>query len=246
MEVQDTVANYTSDFSFSIDGVSSNTLGVFVDTLEPVPHAQQRYTTGLTRKPYAIPDEVYNEISYSIAFYKFFPSDMDDKEIRKFLSKGSVLQLSNLPTVYFNILTMSCEVSQRADNRRIDYVLTFTLEPYRYGLSNPWINISSGATVANAGNITSYPLIELTDPDGDIVLTVNDIDYELKGLTASETETPNKVYIDRERFIIYDQNNMLMIGKDDGKMPELIVGNNSISWTGDITAVRLKTNWREI
>lgn len=240
------MANYTSDFSFSIDGISSDTHGVFVETLEPVPHAQQRYTTGLTRKPYAIPDEVYNEIPYSITFYKFFPSDMDDKALRTFLSKGSILQLSILPSVYFKILTMSCQISQTADNKRINYVLSFTLEPYRYGLNNAWINISSGATVVNEGTITAYPLIELTDPDGDIKLTVNNVDYEIKGLSASETEIPNKVYIDRERFIIYDQDNMLLIGKDDGKMPELIVGNNAISWEGDITAVRIKTNWREI
>ena len=240
------MANYTSDYNFTIDGVSSDTHGIFVETLEPVPHAQQRYTTGITSKPYGIPDGVYNEISYSIAFHKFYPSDMDDKELRLFLSKGSILQLSNLPTVYFSILTMSTQISQTADNKRIDYVLSLTLEPYRYGVTNPWINITSGATVKNDGTITSYPLIELTDPDGDIVLTVNDVDYEIKGLTASETETPNKLYIDRERFIIYDQDNMLIIGKDDGKMPELNVGNNAISWEGDITAVRIKTNWREI
>lgn len=240
------MANYTSDYNFTIDGVSSDTHGIFVDILEPVPHAKQRYTTGLTRKPYAIPDEVYNEIPYTITFYKFFPSDMDDSALRSFLSHGEILQLSILPDVYFKILTMSCDVSQTADNRRINYVLSLTLEPYRYGLLNPWITITSGATVKNDGTITAYPLIELTDPDGDIVLTVNDVDYELKGLSASETETPNKIYIDRERFVIYDQDNMILIGKDDGKMPELIVGNNAISWEGDITAVRIKTNWREL
>lgn len=240
------MANYTSDYSFSLDGVSSDEYGVFVDTLDPVPHAQQRYTTGLTRKPYGIPDGVYNEIPYRIAFRKFYPDDMDDKEIRLYLSKGNILKLSILPDVYFKILTMSTAIDQTADNKRIDYELSLTLEPYRYGVDNPWIAIESGDTVENEGTITAFPLIELTNPDGDIKISVNDVEYEVKGLTASETETPNKVYIDRERFIIYDQDNKLLIGKDNGKLPEMVVGDNEISWAGTVEAVRIKTNWREI
>ena len=240
------MANYTSDYYFTIDGTSSNTYGLFVETLDPVPHAQQRYSTGITSKPYGIPNGVYNEIPYNITFHKFYPTDLDDKEIRTFLSKGSILQLSILPTIYFSILTMSTQISQTADNKRIDYVLSLTLEPYRYGVNNPWINLTSGATVKNNGTITALPVIELTDPDGDIKITVNNVEYEIKGLEASGTETPNKVYIDRERFILYDQNNKLLIGKDNGKLPELAVGDNVITWDGTITAVRIKVNWREI
>lgn len=240
------MANYTSDYYFTIDGTSSNTYGLFVETLDPVPHAQQRYSTGITSKPYGIPNGVYNEIPYNITFHKFYPTDLDDKEIRSFLSKGSILQLSILPTVYFSILTMSTQISQTADNKRIDYVLSLTLEPYRYGVNNPWINLTSGATVKNEGTIVALPVIELTDPDGDIKITVNNVEYEIKGLEASGTETPNKVYIDRERFILYDQNNKLLIGKDNGKLPELAVGDNTITWDGTVTAVRIKVNWREI
>lgn len=240
------MADYTSDFNFSIDGVSSNTYGLFVDTLEPVPHAQQNYTTGTTSKPFAIPDGTYEAITYTINMYKFYPASMDDSSIRSFLSKGSILRLSNLTTVYFKILTIRTGISQRADNRRIDYSVTFTLEPYRYGVDNAWVNIASGATVSNAGTITSHPLIELRNPDGDITITVNNEDYELKGLTPSTSETPNLVFIDRELFAVYDHDNMLLIGKDNGKMPELVVGNNAISWTGTVEAVRIKTNWREI
>lgn len=240
------MADYTSEYSFSIDGASSNTYGVFVDVLEPVPHARQRYTTGITRKPYAVPDGTYEAIDYRIRFYKFFPSSMDDYSIRSFLSKGSVLKLSTYTAVYFKILTISTNISQRADNRRIDYEVTLTLEPYRYGIENEWAVITSGATVVNSGTINSLPLIELTNPDGDITITVNNVDYELKGLSPSETETPNKVYIDSELFAVYDQDNMLLIGKDNGKLPELVVGNNTITWTGTVEAVKIKTNWREI
>lgn len=242
------MADYTSDYSFQIDGVSSNSHGVFVATLEPVPPAEQRYTTGFTgaEEPYSIPDNVFKAVSYSITFYKFFPLSMDDSAIRLFLSKGSVLQLSNYPLVYFKILTITHSTRQTADNKRIEYTVNFTLKPFKYGLSNDWIAVSKGDTVVNSGTWKSNPLIELTDPDGDITIKVNNVEYKVTGLTASTTETPNKYYIDSDRFVIYDHNNQLITGKDSGKLPELVVGNNVITWTGDVDAVRIKTNWREI
>lgn len=243
------MANYTSDYSFTIDGISSDTHGIWVDTLNPVPHAKQRYTSGYTGsdEPYALPDDVFEPIKYNITFYKFFPTSLDDSALRAYLIKGSVLQLSILPDVYFKILSITTQqVSQTADNKRINYVLSLTLKPFRYLVSNDWITLSKGDTVVNNGTWKSKPLIELTDPDGDITLKVNNVDYKITGLTASQSETPNKYYIDSDRFIIYNQNNELITGKDSGKLPELIVGNNVITWTGTVTTVKIKLNRREI
>lgn len=243
------MADYTSDYSFTIDGVSSDTYGVWVDTLDPVPHAKQRYTSGYTgsEEPYAMPDNVFEPIKYTITFFKFFPSSLDDSAIRAFLIKGQVLQLSTLPDVYFKILSISSQTSQTADNRRINYQVSFTLKPFRYGLTNNWITLSKGDTVVNSGTWVAKPLIELTNADGDIKITVNGIDYEIKGLTPSnDALNPAKTYIDSSRFIVYNDNNMLITGKDNGIMPELKVGNNTITWTGTVDTVKIKTNWREI
>lgn len=244
------MANYTSDYSFKIDGISSDEYGVFVDTLEPVPHANQRYTEGYTGsdEPFSIPDSAFEKIQYTIRFYKFFPDGYNDKELRKFLTNGSVLELSTYPDVYFKILTIrKSDPRQMADGKRFEYNVTFGLKPFRYGIENPWIELSSGDTVENIGTWKSKLTLELTEPDGDIKITVNNTEYEIKGLTASgDSVNPNKVYIDTSRFIVYDGNNNLITGKDSGKMPELLVGNNVISWTGTVDTVRIKTNWREI
>lgn len=244
------MANYTSDFYFIINGVSSNEYGIFVDTLQPVPHAQQRYTTGTTREPYGLPDDVFEPISYYISFYKFFPESMDDSALRAFLVNGTVLQLSNYPDIFFKILTMNVtEVSGMHDNRRIDYRLSFTLAPFRYGLENDWIAIESGDTVENIGTWHSLPTIELTKPDGDITITINNTDYELKDLQNSgsqETSPLDITYIDSSRHILYLGTNELIIGHDNGRLPQLDVGDNVVSWTGNVESVRIRTNWREI
>lgn len=236
------MANYTSDYSFKINGVSSDNYGVFVDVLEPVPHAQQRYTTGFTgsEEPFSIPDDVFEPISYSINFYKFYPDDLNDSAIRAFLANGNTLELSTTPDVYYKILSISVsEVSQTADNRRINYRVAFTLKPFRYGLDNDWIELSSGDTVENVGTWYSKPVIELTGTEGSFTLTCNDVEYKLTNLLAT-------VNVDSSRFIVYDGSNRLLIGHDEGKFPFLNVGDNTISWTGTATRVRIKTNWRYI
>jgi len=244
------MANYTSDYSFTIDRVSSNDFGIFVSTLQPVPHAQQRYTTGYTREPFGIPDDVFEPIDYSIDFYKFFPEDMDDSALRAFLVNGQTLQLSTYPDVCFKILTMNVtETSGTADNRRINYHLSFTLKPFRYGLDNKWISVESGDTVKNVGTWYSKPIIELTKPDGNITITINNVDYELKDLqnSGSQKLSPLDItYIDSSRHILYLGTNALIVGHDNGRLPQLDVGDNVISWTGNVESVRIRTNWREI
>ena len=47
-------------------------------------------------------------------------------------------------------------------------------------------------------------------------------------------------------YLSIQYNNMLITGKDSGILPELKVGNNTITWTGTVDAVKIKTNWREI
>lgn len=244
------MANYTSDYSFTIDGVSSDDFGIFVSTLQPVPHAQQRYTTGYTREPFGIPDDVFEPIDYSIVFYKFFPDDMDDSALRAFLINGQTLQLSTYPDIFFKILTMNVtEVSGTADNRRINYHISFTLKPFRYGLDNDWISVESGDTVENVGTWHSLPTIELTKPDGDITITINAVDYVLKDLQNSgspESSPLDITYIDSSRHILYLGTNALIVGHDNGRLPQLDVGENVISWTGNVESVRIRTNWREI
>lgn len=244
------MANYTSDYYFKINGVSSNEYGIFVDTLQPVPHAQQRYTTGTTREPYGIPDDVFEPISYYISFYKFFPESMDDSTLRAFLVNGTVLQLSNYPDIYFKILTMNViEVSGMHDNRRIDYRLSFALAPFRYGLENDWVTLSKGDTIENIGTWFSKPLIELYKPFGTITITINNVDYEFRGMThdgGGSRPGLDHVFIDSQRLIVYNGENEMYIGRDDGRYPRLEVGENTISWSGEVETVKIKVNWREI
>lgn len=236
------VNNFVSDTEkFTLDGVSSDTLGLFVDFLAPVPLAEQRYTdfnTGADEQG-TTPDDVFNNIQYQIRFYTFLPDDYNDTAIKAFCYGKSVLTLSRFPDYYFKIKKTSLQAADGSGyGKRIDYTLTLTLAPFRYTVDNEQITLASGDSIVNEHTRYSKPEFEITGT-GDIALTVNGAEFAVKGLETNQT-----IIIDSARHVTYS-GNTLLIGKTEGKYPLLDVGSNTVSWTGSISSIKYRGNWRD-
>lgn len=236
------VNNFVSDTEkFSFDGVSSDTLGLFVNYLAPVPLAEQRYTdfnTGADEQG-TTPDDVFNNIPYQIRFYTFIPDDYNDTAIKAFCYGKSVLTLSRFPNYYFKIKKTSLQASDGSGyGKRIDYILTLTLAPFRYTVDNEQTTLASGDSIVNEHTRYSKPEFEITGT-GDITLTVNGAEFAVKGLETNQT-----IIIDSSRHITYS-GDTLLIGKTEGKYPLLDVGSNTVSWTGSISSIKYRGNWRD-
>lgn len=236
------VNNFVSDTEkFSLDGVSSDTLGLFVDFLPPVPLADQRYTdfnTGADEQG-TTPDDVFNNIQYQIRFYTFLPDDYNDTAIKAFCFGKSVLTLSRFPDYYFKIKKISLQAADGSGyGKRIDYILTLTLAPFRYTVDNEQITLASGDSIVNEHTRYSKPKFEITGT-GDITLTVNGVEFSVKGLETNQT-----IIIDSSRHVTYS-GDTLLIGKTEGKYPLLDVGSNTVSWTGTVSGVKYRGNWRD-
>lgn len=236
------VNNFVSDTEkFSLDNVSSDTLGLFVDYLAPVPLAEQRYTdfnTGADEQG-VTPDDVFNNIQYQIRFYTFLPDDYNDTAIKAFCYGKTVLTLSRFPDYFFKIKKVSLQAADGSGyGKRIDYILALTLAPFRYTVDNEQITLASGDSIVNEHTRYSKPEFELTGT-GDVSLTVNGAEFTVKGLEANQT-----IIIDSSRHITYS-GDTLLIGKTEGKYPLLDVGSNTISWTGSISSIKYKGNWRD-
>lgn len=236
------VNNFVSDTEkFSLDGVSSDTLGLFVDFLPPVPLADQRYTdfnTGADEQG-TTPDDVFNNIPYQIRFYTFLPDDYNDTAIKAFCYGKSVLTLSRFPDYYFKIKKTSLQAADGSGyGKRIDYTLTLTLAPFRYTVDNEQITLASGDSIVNSHTRYSKPEFEITGT-GDITLTLNGAEFSVKGLETNQT-----IIIDSARHVTYS-GNTLLTGKTEGKYPLLDVGSNTVSWTGSISSIKYKGNWRD-
>lgn len=236
------VNNFVSDTEkFSLDGVSSDTLGLFVDFLPPVPLAEQRYTdfnTGADEQG-TTPDDVFNNIQYQIRFYTFLPDDYNDTAIKAFCYGKSVLTLSRFPDYYFKIKKTSLQAADGSGyGKRIDYILTLTLAPFRYIVDNEQITLVSSDSIVNEHTRYSKPEFEITGT-GDITLTINGAEFTVSGLETNQT-----IIIDSARHVTYS-GNTLLTGKTEGKYPLLDVGSNTISWTGSISSIKYKGNWRD-
>lgn len=237
--------NFTSDTdSFTLDGISSDTLGIFVDILPPMSMAEQQYTDSNTGadEQLTTPNDVYNNIVYQIPFYVFLPENYNDSAIKAFCANKSTLTLSRYPDYYFKIRKISLSaVDSIGQGKRIDYVLTLTLAPFRYSTDNDWISLTSGDDVYNNYTRYSKPTFEIV-MRGSMRLTVNGSDFIIN---APETDTT--ITVDSERHITY-AGTTLLTGKTNGKYPLFAAGRNQVSYwsiTGLITSIKYKGNWRD-
>ena len=237
----------TSEVKFYLNSASSDTFGLYVDTL-PVPTMGQmrfsQWSVGADEDR-AQPDWTFEDIEYTITAYRFLPETLDDTDLHLFFQNPQTLQLSTLPGVYFKIRTVSVNTSGDYDNRRIRYDITFTLAPFRYKTDNAEILLDdqSGTLVKCDGNRYCKPVFRIiaraqTLIGGEtIVITVNGQEFSLHIPDAATT------YIDSDREIVYS-NGYLLRDNALGKYPLLSPGDNVISWTGSPSAVYLTKNER--
>jgi phage-related protein len=239
------IQNFVSDTEkFTLDGVSSDTLGLYCDYLPPMPMAEQKYSEYNTGEDetLVIPDEVFSNISYSIRFYTFLADDYNDTAIKAFCANKTKLTLSRFPDYCFKIRRISLTAADSLGyGKRIDYVLTLNIAPFRYVTDeyNPQVILSAGDDIINEHSRYSKPEFEITG-NGDITLTVNGSEFTVKGLETNQT-----IIIDSTRHVTYS-GNTLLTGKTNGKYPLLNVGSNAVTWTGNVSSIKYKGNWRDL
>lgn len=122
--------------------------------------------------------------------------------------------------------------------RRIGkFIIVFNCRPFKYATNNSPITItSSGTNLINTGTLMSEPIIEVFG-SGDITLQVNEQVVTLIGVSGKIIL--NSVLQDAYDDMLQNQNS-----KKKGDFIELQVGNNQISWIGNVTKLAITPNWR--
>lgn len=238
------IQGFVSDTEkFTLDGTSSDTLGIYCDFLPPVPAAEQLYTTFNTGADEmgTTPDDVFNDIPYQIRFYTFLADDYNDIAIKAFCTGKSILTLSRCPEYYFKIRRMRLTATDSIGyGKRIDYVLTLTLAPFRYAVDNDWndVVVLSSTTVYNLHTRYSKPTIQLTG-SGAVSILCQGSEFQINGLENNQT-----VVVDSMRKITYS-GNTLLTGKTEGEYPLFNAGTNALQFSQAVTAAKYKGNWRD-
>lgn len=229
----------------TIDGVSSDTVGLFFDKIPYIPSAKRRVNT------YQIPGAGEDLTIYSgdyddipMVLNAYIRPESDIQSVYNWIHSGSKIELSTQPTIYGIIKSVGEIVPSRAgwDAHKIDIPLT--LSPFRYLLNDEEIILSENpAYISNAGNIHSLPLYKMTGCSGDVSITVN-------GVQLTITDAPADIYIDTASETVYTINagtKENMLSKTSGAFWNMALnpGTNVIAWGGTVGSVSVKigTRW---
>ena len=116
-----------------------------------------------------------------------------------------------------------------------EFPLLFKAQPFAKMLDNQVITLTAPGSIYNGGTYKSKPVIK--------VYGTGTIDLSVNGSTIHLTNVVDYVTIDSGLMDCY-KDTLLKNGDMAGDFPELIVGENIISWTGTVTSVLITPNWR--
>lgn len=222
-----------------INGVSSDTVELYIDTPPVPPMALRRgtnYNINAEEDAFTL-EEGFDDITVKIKAYVFFSEDFDNSELYAFLNGARTLQTSRNSKYFYKVKRItSVSPTIDADGKRIKYEISFLCNPFKYHVNNPEIPITHGMIVENNGKIFSRPILKFT-ATRTLVINVNGTE-----LTVYNTEKDNEIIIDCEKMIAYSGTEMI---RTSGYFPLLAVGQNMIKWSSmSVTAASIIVNAR--
>ena len=121
-------------------------------------------------------------------------------------------------------------------NPHCTFIVNFRCFPFWYQENvEDMVITASGTMITNPGSVYAEPVITVYG-SGSITLMIGTTIVELEDISGS-------VVLDSVLQEAY-QGNSLMNDHMTGEFPVLKPGANGVSWTGDVTRVLIKPNWR--
>lgn len=115
------------------------------------------------------------------------------------------------------------------------FVVEFEIQPFSYDVFEQKITKTAPFSLFNIGTFEAEPIITLFG-NGNITLYVNNKSIYLKEIAGSIT-------IDSEMQNAYNGTTS-MNNKMRGEFPNLSLGENYITWLGNVTRLEIRPNWR--
>lgn len=120
------------------------------------------------------------------------------------------------------------------------FQVTFDTFPFKYSVNaaDDFVVLTKPSLLRNRGTVAAEPKIKIYGT-GSVVLAINGKEYQLDGLNGS-------VVLESEMMEVLDGAGGTytppVLGDD--LFPKLEVGNNEISWTGDVEKIEIEPRWR--
>lgn len=191
-------------------------------------------------------DDTYKNITISVDCFIFDENYLSERieDIKGWLTRvKSDLVFSHKPNIkYIGQVVNSMEIMETLKVVN-EFTITFNCEPYNYPVFNPLIEVEEQDTkIDNIFTRVSKPTITIFGT-GNITLNIKDYWGEIQ--TVSFTSVDDHITIDSALMECY-KDDTLCNDKMIGDFPVLGLGENYISWTGNVQKIEILTNFRSV
>ena len=228
---------------FIWNGVDCRTKGIHVSELPPITIPLERSKqTNVPGRPGSLTqlegDDVYDDMILTATCFIADPAQIP--VIAAWLKGKGTVTFANRTGGHYNARIANQIPFEKVlrGNPHCSFAVNFRCYPFWYKDNVSDVTITtSGSTITNPGSIYSEPLITLTG-SGDITLMVGTTIVELTDITTG-------IVLDcamKEAYL----GTALMNDHMSGDFPVLKPGLNAISWSGNVTSIVVKPNWRSL
>ena len=229
-----------SDY-FIWNGVDCRTKGIHVSELPPITIPLERSKqTNVPGRPGSLTqlegDDVYDDMILTATCFIADPAQIP--AIAAWLKGKGTVTFANRTGGHYNARIANQIPFEKVlrGNPHCSFAVNFRCYPFWYQENVSDVTITtSGDTITNPGSVYSEPLITVYG-SGNITLMVGTTIVELTNVSSS-------IVLDCALKEAY-KGTTLMNDHMNGDFPVLKPGLNAISWTGSVTSILVKPNWR--
>ena len=226
---------------FIWNGVDCRTKGIHVSELPPITIPLERSKqTNVPGRPGSLTqlegDDVYDDMILTATCFIADPAQIP--AIAAWLKGSGTVTFANRTGGHYNARIANQIPFEKVlrGNPHCSFAVNFRCYPFWYQESVSDVTITtSGDTVTNPGSVYSEPLITVYG-SGNITLMVGTTIVELTNVSSS-------LVLDCALKEAY-KGTTLMNDHMSGDFPVLKPGLNAVSWSGNVTRIVIKPNWR--
>ena len=224
---------------FTFKGIDSREMGVIVTAMPETVRAERRIEsiTVAGRNGSLHKDEgVYESYDRTMECALIKRARLD--EITAWLVGSGEMTFSTEPDKVYRV-TIANKISITQMMRVFQkFQIILDTQPFKYSVNalSDSLDLTAPTTIRNSGTVYSEPLIVVYG-SGDITLTINGADFPLYGVNESIT-------IDSEMMEVFKGNANQNSKYGGMEFPRFEVGKNEISWTGNVSKIKIQPRWR--
>ena len=226
---------------FIWNGVDCRTKGIHVSELPPITIPLERSKqTNVPGRPGSLTqlegDDVYDDMILTATCFIADPAQIP--AIAAWLKGKGTVTFANRTGGHYNARIANQIPFEKVlrGNPHCSFAVNFRCYPFWYQENVSDVTITtSGDTITNPGSVYSEPLITVYG-SGNITLMVSTTIVELTNVSSS-------IVLDCALKEAY-KGTTLMNDHMSGDFPVLKPGLNAVSWSGNVTRIVIKPNWR--